>query len=102
MAQAHTPAPWLVGEDQCVDECWSIVTTTGGAIIANVNDKAARKANARLIAAAPDLLEALIEAQIALDLAKCTFSEFGVIRPQVNIALAQVIAAIAKAKGGAA
>ena len=54
-----TPGTWLLGEDQCVDETWSIVTTTGGSVIANVNDRHDRLANARLIAAAPELLEAL-------------------------------------------
>jgi hypothetical protein len=58
----HTLGPWMIGEDQSVDETWSIVTTSGGSIIANVNDRHDRRANAHLIAAAPDLLAALIEA----------------------------------------
>jgi hypothetical protein len=63
MSAQHTPAPWLIGEDQCVDETWSIVTTSGGSIIANVNDRHDRLANARLIAAAPDMLAALKHAR---------------------------------------
>ena len=122
---AHTPGPWaLVQEDKWpwglridpgVAELRRIAHSTAHKSLDDVRSAAGfddrqkvagmvatQEANARLIAAAPDLLEALVEAQIALDLAKCTFSEFGSVRPEVNIALAQVRAAIDKAKGGAA
>lgn len=56
-----TPGPWFVGEEQCVDDKWSIVTTSGGAILANVNDRPARTANAHFIAAARDLVQALLK-----------------------------------------
>lgn len=53
----HTSGPWRVGAPQSVDPEWLLVMTSGGAIVANVNG--ADEANARLIAAAPELLEAL-------------------------------------------
>jgi hypothetical protein len=56
--QAHTPGPWRHSAES-VDPEWSVVTTSGGAVIANVNADCKQEANARLIAAAPDLLAAL-------------------------------------------
>lgn len=85
-----TPGPWLVGEDQCVDEAWSIVTTSGGSIIANVNDRHDRKANARLIAAAPDLYAALDAVESDLSIGAHPHLHIDAIR-----------AAIAKARGEA-
>ena len=92
-----TQGPWLVGEDQCVDETWSIVTTSGGSIIANVNDRHDRKANAHLISAAPDLYAALEEVagsmhQIARD-RDMSESELAFMR--------RIDAALAKARGKA-
>lgn len=49
-----TPGP-LVVSFESVDPEWCVVTTTGGAVIANVNADHRQQANARLIAAAPDL-----------------------------------------------
>ena len=86
----HTQGPWLIGEEQCVDECWSIVTTSGGAIVANVNDNAKRRANARLISAAPDMLE-------ALRYADAEFERLGL--PEDCSPRIGVRAAIAKAEG---
>lgn len=54
----HTPGPWSVSFE-CVDPEWAIVATRGGVVIANVNADHLQDANARLIAAAPDLLEAV-------------------------------------------
>lgn len=75
-----TPGPWLVGEDQCVDDTWSIVTTSGGAILANVNDRPARTANARFIAAARDLVPALLkerdEASARIEALEAFLAEF--------------------------
>ena len=53
-----TPSPWVFSFEN-IDPEWSVVTTAGGAVIANVNSDHRREANARLIAAAPDLLAAL-------------------------------------------
>lgn len=60
----HTPGPWVQGCES-IDPEWRIVTTSGGAIIANVNG--ADEANALLIAAAPDLLNALEQAIALVD-----------------------------------
>jgi len=106
MSGQHTPAPWLVGEDQSVDETWSIVTTSGGSIIANVNDRHDRLANARLIAAAPDLLEAakegrtdlMIAADNARDAAK-TDSRWDGVADKLMERVRMMDAAIAKAEG---
>lgn len=51
---AHTPGPWSYGQES-IDPEWWIVTIKGGLIVANVNAHAHQEANARLIAAAPDL-----------------------------------------------
>lgn len=59
----HTPGPWKYGYErptaQDPEEQWAIVTIAGGHIVANVNPDSRQDANARLIAAAPDLLAAL-------------------------------------------
>lgn len=63
-AGKHTPGPWAWGLDD-VDAIWAVTTPPdGGNIIceppsAGVASLARWPANARLIAAAPDLLEAL-------------------------------------------
>lgn len=54
----HTPGPWKYGQES-IDPEWWIVTLPGGLVVANVNAHANQEANARLIAAAPDLLEIL-------------------------------------------
>jgi Asp/Glu/hydantoin racemase len=56
--QKHTDGPWKF-RFESIDPEWAIVTTASGSIIANVNSDQRQKANARLIAAAPDLLAAL-------------------------------------------
>jgi len=70
MSAKHTPGPWKYGWETPARE-WAQVTTAQGNIIANVNTetgpdipplvskKMPADANARLIAAAPDLLAAL-------------------------------------------
>lgn len=69
MKTPHTPGPWKWAVES-VDPEWAIVTTKGGRVIANVNSEGGvtdagkpammpRDSNARLIAAAPDLLAAL-------------------------------------------
>jgi hypothetical protein len=66
---SHTPGPWRVVLES-VDPEWAVVTTQGGRIVTNVNLEGGitdagkpaimpRDANARLIAAAPDLLAVL-------------------------------------------
>ena len=56
----HTPGPWSVSFES-VDPEWAIVATQGGRVVANVNADHLQDANARLIAAAPDLLEAVAD-----------------------------------------
>lgn len=53
-----TPGPWAFSFES-IDPSWAIVTTSGGAIVANVNADHRQEANAHLIAAAPDLYKAL-------------------------------------------
>lgn len=68
--QKHTPGPWKFGFESASSD-WAIVTDASGGVVANVNAesgpdaisapatrKMPREANARLIAAAPDLLAA--------------------------------------------
>jgi Flp pilus assembly secretin CpaC len=65
---AATQGPWKI-EHQSIDPLWHIVTAQGGRIVANVHIEAGNPrdlANARLIAAAPDMLAALKKARDAL------------------------------------
>lgn len=69
----HTPGPWEVSHD---GDHWPLVMG-GGKIVANVNPESFHcgvadliempaEANARLISAAPDLLESLVELHAAM------------------------------------
>ena len=84
-----TPAPWRIGTPPPNGE--QTIGTTQGLMVAVATTGASvpTKANARLIAAAPDLLEALIE------LADCGAEAWGEDRPCVKWAHA----AIARATG---
>jgi hypothetical protein len=83
----HTPGPWKQSCES-IDPDWHIVTTQGGAVVANVF--APQSANARLIAAAPDLLEALVNLYgIAVD--------EGIVGDNTTLEAART--AIAKARG---
>ena len=100
MSAKHTPGPWTHGWENDSRE-WAIVTNAAGQIIANVNtesgpdmaplvsDKMPTDANARLIAAAPELLEALEVVNVHLQIHR------GVDADRIS---AQVRAAIAKAR----
>ena len=70
METKHTPGPWKYSFES-IDPRWAIVTAKSGAIVANVNSETGpdvvsapvmrqmpADANAKLISAAPDLLEA--------------------------------------------
>ena len=100
----HTPAPWTIHADT---DGWPLVMSGGvaGRIVANVNPQSCPdessapafvampcEANARLIAAAPELLEAL-EASLAL-------IELGI--PFEGAITRKIRAAIAKATGSEA
>lgn len=77
----HTHGPWKV------DDTWGLIVSNDGAEIAACHSGIA--ANARLIAAAPDLLAALHAAAVILRTTA----------PGHNVTLVQVEAAIAKAEG---
>ena len=97
----HTPGPWKFGWES-FDREWAIVTTISGSIIANVTTEtgpdaiskpAPRKmpaeANARLIAAAPNMLDALREFVGAVD-AGTHFADLSVLQnARTAIALAE-------------
>ena len=56
----HTPGPWIIGKQD--HDVITVDTANGTAICDVYVDSDDRPANARLIAAAPDLLEALLAA----------------------------------------
>jgi hypothetical protein len=84
---AHTPGPWRYGE---LSEC---ILTERGHCVASIaeSDLDARQANARLMAAAPDLLEALS------NITEC--AEAGTDGANMDLWISQARAAIAKARG---
>ena len=57
----HTPGPWIIGKQD--HDVITVDTANGTAICDVYVDSDDRPANANLIAAAPDLLEALLAAQ---------------------------------------
>jgi hypothetical protein len=97
MTNAHTPGPWYV--DSCDDD---LVFSTNGLHIATVGNAEQEQpfaeitANARLIAAAPELHEALeFFFNIMHDYESSRRKGY------ISIAFDQARAALAKAKGGA-
>ena len=96
MKHTHTLGPWVQGCES-IDPEWRIVTTIGGAIIANVNG--ADEANARLIAAAPDMLDALLSAIEAIEWWQ---DQHDCCKGATDRHLSKIRAAIAKAKGASA
>lgn len=116
---AHTPSPWIVGldyEDEGEREVTIGCTTPHGflTVAVAIGGLAAQDANARLIAAAPDLLDSTnallfvvraLEKELGIDpeTTKFRFTANG--QPVVNITLSAAYeraeSAIAKATGGA-
>ncbi len=96
MSAKHTPGPWKFSAES-IDPEWSVVTTAGGSVIANVNDRHDQLANARLIAAAPDMLEALSKLMDLND----NSGPFGgeILEDRITRAWDAARAAIAKAEG---
>ena len=88
MSAKHTPGPWLVRGPYIIAGIWDIALTTN-AEPQNRDLASEWKANANLIAAAPDLFKACL----LMDAAKT--------EREVDKALDAVTAAIAKAKGEA-
>jgi hypothetical protein len=60
----HTPGPWELGGPCTMDTCGTVVDQNGRevATIDNRNDLDMERANARLIAAAPELLQSCMDA----------------------------------------
>lgn len=97
---SHTPGPWKVLHESN-DPLWSVVCDKHGNIIANVNAETGpdlppltprimpKDANANLISAAPDLLDALQEVD------KILYHYLAEVHPT----MVKIRAAIAKAKG---
>jgi hypothetical protein len=86
---AHTKGPWKVAEGKKADELFIEASTRKGGRIARLwNGRTGRNANAKLIAAAPDMLEALEQVAEALDNGTLTHKR-----------IALVFDAIKKAKG---
>ena len=91
----HTPGPWKAVEAAYNPPGWLWVQNGPGALLANVHQNVnipldARNANARLMAAAPELLEALQEIITAAD---------GEGWSQIDAGFTKARAAVAKALG---
>ncbi len=90
MTQKHTPGPWTL-----IDSSEEIVILDkDGFTICNFQDVSNDEANAALIAAAPDLLEALKDTKRSIE-----FMPKGIGRGAMAPLYEQVCAAIAKAEG---
>jgi hypothetical protein len=95
MSAKHTPGPWALREDSCV-----IVDSVVGYPIAGTRTKRPEdenRANAHLISAAPDLLEALQE--ITDDYSDRFDLDSPSTNPGIKTSIARARAAIAKANG---
>lgn len=108
-AQKHTPGPWhhqtafgtIYSQATCVTNAVASVLTKKNAGGSDVKDAEA-VANGNLIAAAPDLLEALKTALSALQSASDSVAWHAGLAKQNDSATEAARAAIAKAEGGAA
>jgi hypothetical protein len=105
MKQSHTPGPWT---DQSIDHSQWGVYDARGRVVAQAQQikplpedlkQVERTANARLIAAAPELLEALEEAENALADYVQTIEKTGASLNYGRAVLLRARAAIAKAEG---
>jgi hypothetical protein len=112
MRPAHTPGPWVIGSQVTGDgfNLWSESTNDVVAWVAPLRNSVDEESgcrevdpadmhqhpDARLIAAAPDMLEALHRADAALSL----LCAMGTADRHDRSALDQIRAAIAKATGG--
>jgi hypothetical protein len=82
MNNTHTPGPWKT--DQWSESVWSekkricIIVPQGGSL------KPQDKENAKLIAAAPDLLEALIELQQMVEVGEMNEGTMEVVRNAIK------------------
>lgn len=98
-AAKHTPGPWQVNHADPFQVCDADGETRGCAPIATMHGTYAEKrANARLIAAAPELMEALERCNSLLKIAEGQFP--GAFNSKVRDATLAANAVIAKATGG--
>ena len=98
MSAAHTPGPWYLNPHG-----WVVQST--GDIVTRVEGSYNKESDARLIAAAPDLLAALAGCADALREAGKDFAQANKLAARPNLYELHersARAAIAKAKGGAA
>lgn len=93
----HTPGPWHVAEEMDDDDNVLYTVEADNLPVADIYRKAEHEANARLIAAAPELLEALKEL-IAWDLESLP-GEVSLGYSGIEQDIAHAKAAIAKALG---
>jgi hypothetical protein len=101
----HTPGPWIVKENRAYKTSWLIYDPEGNQLaqVANWQDKTFNcdaEINARLIAAAPDLLEALHLLAGCIVMGGDPYEGLGPSKPGTS-PIAKARAAIAKAKGEA-
>lgn len=90
---AHTPGPWEWGRD--MGFFW-VETEKDGynvASVTNHNDKRENEANARLIAAAPELLEMALELKTELELIAMEEGAEPYNNPRLNAVLAKATGA---------
>lgn len=97
----HSPGPWKVeGEEDSVSYPAVVAADdTEVCLFCGDTDRPTRYANARLIAAAPDLLEAALEALTDLALVLATAEHSSVCRCPKCVTAAKLLAAVRKAKG---
>ena len=99
----HTPSPWKVKEGHDNDSGLKLHRVMFGAGIVAECYGVNSAYNARLIAAAPDLMEAIVRLEFA---AQCRDNTMGdpcrliAVKAELAAAAAQARAAIAKATGG--
>ena len=98
MSAKHTPGPWKINADCPMAEHGQISIETDGYYIALLDAGARQTANARLIAAAPDLLDALQDYDDAFTGFDPSSKES---RHRMRLAVIKARAAIAKAGGAA-
>ena len=104
MKTTYTPGPWSAST-QGPNDPWVIIAGCGPAFVASVEDDGAlitrveANANARLIAAAPDLLAALEDAEFLLRMIGMNPKEAGAMVDSCKRSSADARAAIAKARG---
>jgi hypothetical protein len=107
----HTPGPWIVGDQRRRDPGCILIHTSSGESIASAwnlmrpdgsGPDTPMEANARLIAAAPDLLAACKSAMELLDGLGGADVLGDFFAARADDESAKLMAAIAKAEGGAA